>query len=129
MCGSILRPDRYVPFITPLPLTLIFLLPVFLFPSGCREVPEESSGIRYLCESGNRIVATYTDSSTAVIEFNGQRVRLKIAISASGARYTGGGLVWWTKGTGPDATATLYRHEPGDRMGEVLEQCREEAGQ
>ncbi|HMM54904.1 MAG TPA: MliC family protein [Candidatus Desulfobacillus sp.] len=79
----------------------------------------------YRCESGRAITARYPDTETAVIEHAGKTSTLRIAISASGARYVGDGLVWWTKGSGPGAEGTLYRHEANDSAGEVLESCAE----
>ncbi len=79
----------------------------------------------YRCESGRTITARYPDTETALIEHAGKTSTLRIAISASGARYVGDGLVWWTKGNGPGAEGTLYRHEADDTAGEVLEYCTE----
>lgn len=52
---------------------------------------------------------------------------MTIAISASGARYVGGGLEWWTKGSGPGSAGTLFRHV-NDGTGEIVEQCVQASG-
>lgn len=96
---------------------LVFLLPACT-ATGPAPVP-----ISYLCQSGERIVASYPDTDTAVIEYRGQVRRLHIAISASGARYVGGAVEWWTKGTGRGASGTLFRHGGDDMTGETLESC------
>ena len=54
--------------------------------------------IAYVCEDGRRVSAIYPDPDTAVLQLDGKTHTLKIAISASGARYVGDGLQWWTKG-------------------------------
>ena len=57
----------------------------------------------YQCESGETILATYRSTDSA---------RVQIAVSGSGARYVGGGLEWWTKGSGAESEGTLFRHMP-----------------
>lgn len=52
----------------------------------------------YACDDGRTVRASYPNPDTAVVEIDGQSRTLKIAISASGARYTGDGYQWWTKG-------------------------------
>jgi membrane-bound inhibitor of C-type lysozyme len=53
----------------------------------------------YACVDGEVIVAGYPDRETAVVTYKDHAYTLKLAPSASGARYTGYGLQWWTKGT------------------------------
>jgi membrane-bound inhibitor of C-type lysozyme len=61
--------------------------------------PEPStSWITYVCEDGRTLQAIYPDSDTARLRVGGNEHGLKIAVSASGARYVGGGWQWWTKG-------------------------------
>ena len=52
----------------------------------------------YVCDDGRSLKASYPDADTAVVELEGATHTLKRAISASGARYVGDGLQWWTKG-------------------------------
>ena len=52
----------------------------------------------YACDDGRSLKASYPDADTAVVELGGRTHTLKIAVSASGARYVGDGLQWWTKG-------------------------------
>jgi membrane-bound inhibitor of C-type lysozyme len=54
--------------------------------------------ITYACADGQTIVAGYPDRETAVVTYKDHAYTLKLARSASGARYTGYGLQWWTKG-------------------------------
>lgn len=52
----------------------------------------------YACDDGRSVKASYPDADTAVVELDGKTHTLKVAVSASGARYVGEGLQWWTKG-------------------------------
>lgn len=60
--------------------------------------PKAAPITTYACDDGRTVRASYPDSETAVVEVDGASRTLKIAISASGARYTGDGVQWWTKG-------------------------------
>ncbi|MEF2278547.1 MliC family protein [Deinococcus sp. YIM 134068] len=74
--------------------------------------------IRYVCEGGTRIEATYTGQRASVV-VNGRGVEMSVQVSASGARYVGGGQTWWTKGDAAD----LYRGTlPGALT--ALDSCR-----
>lgn len=56
-------------------------------------------GVRtYRCADGRTVEAGYPDENTAVVDVDGRAHPLRIAPSASGARYIGFGLQWWTKG-------------------------------
>jgi membrane-bound inhibitor of C-type lysozyme len=67
--------------------------------------------VTYACMDGQTVVAGYPDKDTAVVTVGGQAYTLKIARSGSGARYTGMGLQWWTKGPVEGALARL---QPGE---------------
>lgn len=68
--------------------------------------------MRYLCERGVEVPATYVDAegadSVVVLLVEGSQITLIGEPAASGARYGwpsgGSGYVWWTKG----GAATLY---------------------
>jgi len=66
--------------------------------------------VHYVCEDGRTVSALYTDSNTAQLKLGGSTHLLKIAVSASGARYTGDALQWWTKGD----EAMLAPLKPGE---------------
>lgn len=57
---------------------------------------------QYTCEDGQQVEAGYPDAETAVVKVKGRPYPLKAARAASGVRYVGYGIQWWTKG--PDAT-------------------------
>lgn len=58
----------------------------------------DEGGTRYRCADGSVVDAVYPDTDTARIVYKGKSITMKVAVSASGARYTGGGWEWWTKG-------------------------------
>ncbi|WP_027961972.1 MliC family protein [Halomonas halodenitrificans] len=115
-------------------LTLLSIA-ALLFVAGCASSPHEGEDSRkqraaaappmqqYRCESGATIAAAYPDTDSALVEYQDNRYAMQIAVSASGARYAGGGLEWWTKGTGPGAEGTLLRHAADGSSGEVIERC------
>ena len=79
-----------------------------------------SSSVKYICDSGKPIYINYLENGLS-LRYKGQTHRLKIASSASGARYTGDGLVWWNKGK----ENTLYKLVGQDETGNMLESCKE----
>jgi membrane-bound inhibitor of C-type lysozyme len=98
------------------PLTHALLLTGLLALSACSDpkAPASTAGsppspataapgtgaevLVYHCADGETVRASYPTSDTAVVEFAGRSRTLKTAASASGARYVGDGLQWWTKG-------------------------------
>lgn len=80
----------------------------------------------YCCESGMTIVAAYPDTDSAVIQYRGVTHQMQIAVSASGARYVGDGMEWWTKGAGKGSEGTLFQHNPDGTTGDHIEFCIEE---
>ncbi len=80
----------------------------------------------YSCVDGSSIVAGYPDSQTAVVTYKDHAYTLKRRPSASGARYTGYGLQWWTKG----AHASIATLKPaGDAAVEPGLECSAAQGQ
>lgn len=80
----------------------------------------------YQCESGRIVQASYSSADTVILEYEGQTLHMNHAISASGARYVGGGLEWWSKGSGPGSEGNLFRQENSDNAtGQALELCKE----
>lgn len=105
------------------------LLVLLVLGLGACTSPQTESGakVTYRCESGRTVEASYPTDSTAVVDYEGQTYEMEIAVSGSGARYVGGGLEWWTKGGGPGAEGTLFRHDAASgASGETLELCEEE---
>ncbi|MBO1519535.1 MliC family protein [Oceanisphaera pacifica] len=81
------------------------------------------NAVEYRCESGLSILATYPNTDSATIDYQGNLHTLRIAKSASGARYIGQGLEWWTKGSGLGSQGTLSEHHQGGTIGQTLERC------
>ena len=78
---------------------------------------------QYKCDSGESINVSYASTETAKVTYQGQDYAMKIAVSASGARYVGGKYEWWVKGDGPDAEGTLFGHNDDDTTGDIVERC------
>lgn len=107
-----------------------------LLVSACASYPQEkpdaqtpvaaaSAVHNYLCRSGETIVATYPSTDSAIIKYKGSSYNMQIAVSASGARYVGGKLEWWTKGSGAGSEGTLFRHMTAGTSGQSIEHCTE----
>ncbi len=80
--------------------------------------------IGYACESGKTVTVQYPDTATAQIAYQNQTYVLRLAPAASGARYAGSGLEWWTANRDGQESATLSRLGPNDDVGiAVLERC------
>ena len=73
--------------------------------------PVTAQTVTYHCEDGRTLQASYPDTDTAVLALDGRIHRLHIALSASGARYTGDGWQWWTKGLRDGQLAPLQAGE------------------
>jgi membrane-bound inhibitor of C-type lysozyme len=59
----------------------------------------------YTCANGHKLNASYDAAyQTASVQLAGKTYRVTKATAASGVRYTGDGVKWWTKGN----TANLY---------------------
>lgn len=67
--------------------------------------------VAFTCADGSALEVSYPDRDTAVIVRDGQSVTLTSAISASGARYTGSGWQWWSRGAAEGALAPLAEGE------------------
>ncbi|HYD28918.1 DUF4232 domain-containing protein [Brevundimonas sp.] len=80
--------------------------------------------ISYACESGQSVTVGYPDTDTAQLTYRGQTYTLRTVLSASGARYAGSELEWWTANRNGQESATLSRLGPNDDVGvAVLERC------
>lgn len=124
-----MRTHSTCPVHFPMRILLPGLMAVATAVGACVHVPPASEpGFRatYRCESGRRIQAWYPSDGAAVVVHGGRTLRMTLAVSASGARYVGGGLEWWTKGSGPGSPGTLFRHLSDSTSGEAVEQCEQE---
>lgn len=95
-------------------------------PAAPVEAPisQPAAEVGYACESGKTIAVTYPDTETARLSYDGRDYVLTSAVSASGARYAGQGLEWWTASRNGQESATLNRLGPNDQAGgAVIERC------
>ena len=95
-------------------------------PTSPVEAPpaQTAAAVGYACESGKTIAVTYPDTETARLSYDGRDYVLTSAVSASGARYAGQGLEWWTASRNGQEGGTLSRLGPNDQAGgAVLERC------
>ncbi|HUA81258.1 MAG TPA: MliC family protein [Dyella sp.] len=86
--------------------------------AGCGSTPSDHATanpaltwVNYACSDGQTVHAAYPDTNTALIRIKGQTHTLHVAISGSGARYTGDGWQWWTKGMHEGMLAPLAPDE------------------
>jgi len=80
--------------------------------------------ISYACESGQSVTVAYPDAASAQLTYRGQTHVLRLVQAASGARYAGSGLEWWTATRDGSESATLSRLGPNEEVGvAVLERC------
>jgi membrane-bound inhibitor of C-type lysozyme len=88
-------------------------------PAGATAPP-----VSYACESGQAVTVAYPDTSTAQLTYRSQSYTLRTVQSASGARYAGSGLEWWSATRDGSESATLSRLGPNEDIGvAVLERC------
>jgi membrane-bound inhibitor of C-type lysozyme len=92
-------------------------------PSAAPAAPA-APPVSYACESGQSITVAYPDTSTATLSYKGQTYALRTTQSASGARYVGSGIEWWTATRDGTESAVLSRLGPNEEVGAaVLERC------
>jgi membrane-bound inhibitor of C-type lysozyme len=95
-------------------------------PAAPVEAPVSSpaAAVGYACESGKVVTATYPDTETARVSYDGRDYVLTSAVSASGARYVGQGLEWWSASRNGQESGTLSRLAPNDAAGgTIIERC------
>lgn len=85
-------------------------------PAAPKAEAPAAEPIRYTCADGSTVEARYPTTDTAQIVRDGKTVEMKIATSASGSRYVGGGWQWWTKGMTDGMLAPL---KPGEDIAEA----------
>jgi|SRR5579884_2170041 len=95
-----------------MPARLGILALAALAIAACATTPTtRDAWINYTCTDGRRLQASYPDTDTAIIKLQGDMHTLHVALSGSGARYTGGDLQWWTKGMHEGMLAPLASGE------------------
>ncbi len=95
-------------------------------PTSPVEAPtaQTAAAVGYACESGKVVTATYPDTETARVSYDGRDYVLTSSVSASGARYAGQGLEWWTASRNGQENGTLSRLAANDATGgTIIERC------
>ena len=79
---------------------LLLVAAVFLLAiTGCVTSAEQKNKWVYTCPDGYEFTAVFSqDNESVTLEDETQKLKLNIERSASGARYTDGTTVFWTKG-------------------------------
>ncbi len=86
-----------------------FCLALSLILMGCSAKPTARARVEvtrdpvvpvtaYVCEDGRVVRALYLAQDRVRLMIEGNTYQLKAAVSGSGARYTGDGVQWWSKG-------------------------------
>ncbi len=99
-----------------------------LFLAACTSTPQDKAAVQsnvhnYQCESGAMVVVVYPTTDSAMVQYQGTDYKMQIAVSASGARYVGGGYEWWTKGSKYGAEGTLFKSNADGTTGATTESC------
>ncbi|HLQ86626.1 MAG TPA: MliC family protein [Salinisphaeraceae bacterium] len=108
-----------------------FIVLSALFLAGCAGQTATNNNTAafsatYECNNGEQIQVHYLPPDEATITLDERSIDMHIAVSGSGARYVGDGLEWWTKGSGPGSSATLFAHDPATgASGERITRCTE----
>lgn len=82
------------------------------------DVPSEHV-FHYTCQSGELVQVAQTLNDNNSLLYKGKLYRVVRVISASGARYAGDGMEWWTKGD----QAMLSPLLADGTSGNILESC------
>lgn len=83
-----------------------------------------AAAVAYECESGKTVAVQYPDIRSAVVTYEAEVYQTRAVEAASGARYSGGGIQWWTTSRDGIETGTLGRVSATDGgVSAILERC------
>lgn len=86
--------------------------------------PAPLTPVSYVCESGVNVAVEYPSATTARLTYKGEAHVLQAMPAASGARYIGTGLEWWTAVRNGEDQGVLRRVAANaESEGAVLERC------
>lgn len=112
------------------PYATLFAVAIAL--TACAQAPTDSAAAsatsattdwaHYRCDSGQAIQARYHDHA-ATVRYHGATHAMTHAVAASGARYVGATLEWWTKGRGEGSEGLLLQHLADGNSGDTIETC------
>lgn len=96
--------------------------PVIASPAdGAVSAPGREIG--YACESGETVLVRYDGVEVAEVAYKGRAYTMRASASASGARFVGSELEWWTRTREGREEAVLSRVGSSEIGGSVLERC------
>lgn len=77
----------------------ILIVAGFLFLTGCSYViPQKSQTLHYQCGTTPLTVSLDGQESTVSLVMDGEQLKLKQVMAASGAKYSDGKYTFWSKG-------------------------------
>jgi len=86
--------------------------------------PLTAVAVAYECQSGKTVAVQYPDVRSAVVTYEGEVHQTRAVEAASGARYSGDGIQWWTTSRDGIETGTLGRVSAADGgVSAILERC------
>lgn len=121
-----IRPDRFT------------VIAAIVLLSACDRSPEApvqppvepaapvltAAAVAYECESGETVAVQYPDIQSAVVTYEGDVYQTRSVEAATGARYSGSGIQWWTTSRDGIETGTLGRVSATDGgVSAILERC------
>jgi membrane-bound inhibitor of C-type lysozyme len=95
-------------------------------PAG--KAADAGAWVTYRCRAKGAATARYRPPDAATVRYDGRVYEMKVAASGSGARYVGGGLEWWTRGTGPGSEGMVLRHNADGSPGDTIDRCAHVSG-
>lgn len=82
-------------------------------PAGATMTARAAPVTTYRCSDGSTVRASYPTPDTARVTFKGETIDMRIAVSASRARYVSDDWQWWTRGMSEGLLAPLA---PGETI-------------
>jgi len=121
-----IRPDRFTVI-----AAVLLLAACDRSPEAPVQPPVEPSApvltaaaVAYECESGKTVAVQYPDLQSAVVTYDGDVYQTRSVEAATGARYSGSGVQWWTTSRNGIETGTLGRVSAADGgVSAILERC------
>ena len=97
--------------------------PIVASPADGGHASSPGPEIGYACESGETVQVRYDGVEVAEVAYKGRTYTMRASASASGARFVGSDLEWWTRTREGREEAVLSRVGASEIGGSVLERC------
>lgn len=106
---------------------LFFFACIFFLSSGCSSTNAKlgstenilEKAFSYCCDTGKVVTVLPLEHDEILVFYGGKKYRMNRAVSASGERYEGEGLEWWSKEAGAESVAFLAT----SGTGEIIANC------